>query len=159
MSEGQAPSSQTSSFENQCDLCSHDPWDSSNLRNSSESTPALGLTCVGPISESADQAQILREWGLMRTTACSVCGVVAETRQIHMDYQVLWRKRDSTATLSRGEHLGAPPPLSQEKSAWPLPWQAFIHFLDTSHRGWSSFTMYRFALGGYLLQKQRRGCC
>ena len=29
---------------------------------------------------------------------------MAETRQIHMDYQVLWRKRDGKATLSRGEH-------------------------------------------------------
>ena len=28
---------------------------------------------------------------------------MAETRQIHMDYRVLGRKRDSTATLSRGE--------------------------------------------------------
>ena len=25
-------------------------------------------------------------------------------RQIHMDYRVLWGKRDSAATLSRGEH-------------------------------------------------------
>ena len=39
----------------------------------------------------------------MQTLARSVCGVVAETRQIHKDYQVLWRKRDGTATLSRGE--------------------------------------------------------
>ena len=31
--------------------------------------------------------------------------VVAETRQIHTDYRVLWRKRGSTATLSRGERL------------------------------------------------------
>ena len=31
--------------------------------------------------------------------------VVAETRQIHMDYRVLWRKRDSRATLSREERL------------------------------------------------------
>ena len=31
--------------------------------------------------------------------------VMAETGQMHMDYRVLWRKRDSTATLSRGEHL------------------------------------------------------
>ena len=31
--------------------------------------------------------------------------VVAEMRQIHTDYQVLWRKRDCTATLSRGECL------------------------------------------------------
>ena len=40
---------------------------------------------------------------LMQTPACSVRGVVAETRQIHMDYQVLWRKKDCSATLSRGE--------------------------------------------------------
>ena len=31
--------------------------------------------------------------------------IVAEMRQIHMDYRVLWRKRDSTAILSREEHL------------------------------------------------------
>ena len=31
--------------------------------------------------------------------------VVAETRQIHMDYRVLWRKKDSRATLSRPEPL------------------------------------------------------
>ena len=36
----------------------------------------------------------------MRALACSVRGVVAETRQIHMDYQVLWRKRESTLTLA-----------------------------------------------------------
>ena len=40
----------------------------------------------------------------MWTPAHSVCGIVAEKRQIHRDYQVLWRKRDLTATLSRGEH-------------------------------------------------------
>ena len=39
----------------------------------------------------------------MGTPARSVCGVVAETRQIHMDHRVLWRERDSMATLSRGE--------------------------------------------------------
>ena len=39
---------------------------------------------------------------LMRTLACSVRGVVAETGQVHMDYRVLWRKRDGTATLSMG---------------------------------------------------------
>ena len=34
----------------------------------------------------------------------------------------------------------------------PLPGQAFIVFLGTLHQGWSSFTMRRFVLGGYLLQ-------
>ena len=39
-----------------------------------------------------------------RTLTCSVRGVVAEMRQIHKDYRVLWRKGDQMATLSRGEH-------------------------------------------------------
>ena len=39
----------------------------------------------------------------MWSLASSVPGVVAELRQIYTDYRVLWRKRDSTATLSRGE--------------------------------------------------------
>ena len=40
---------------------------------------------------------------MMRSLAHSVCSIVAETRQIHTDYRVLWRKRNGTATLSRGE--------------------------------------------------------
>ena len=40
---------------------------------------------------------------MMRTLAHSFCSIVAEMRQIHMDYQVLWRNRDGMATLSRGE--------------------------------------------------------
>ena len=39
----------------------------------------------------------------MWTPASSVHGIVAEMRQIHTDYRVLWRKRDVEATLSRGE--------------------------------------------------------
>ena len=38
--------------------------------------------------------------------ADSACGIVAEgqrRRQIHTDYGVLWRKRDSMTSLSRGE--------------------------------------------------------
>ena len=38
-----------------------------------------------------------------RSPASSVRGVVAETRQIHTDYRVLWGKRDGWATLSRGK--------------------------------------------------------
>ena len=41
------------------------------------------------------------------------------------------------------------------RAPWPLPWQAFIAFLGTLHWGWSSFTMHRFALGGYLSQKTK----
>ena len=45
---------------------------------------------------------------VMWTLDHSVRGIVAETRQILMDYRVLWRKRDGTATLSRGEHPTLP---------------------------------------------------
>ena len=41
---------------------------------------------------------------VVRTPARSVRGAVAETRHTHTDYRVLWRRRDCTATLSRGEH-------------------------------------------------------
>ena len=40
----------------------------------------------------------------------------------------------------------------RERALRPLPGQAFIVFLGTLHQGWSSFTMHRFVLGGYLLQ-------
>ena len=55
--------------------------------------------------------------------ASSVCGIVAEMRQIHMDWRVLRRKKDGTATLSRGEC----PEL--------LPWQAFIGLICTGIQG------------------------
>ena len=45
----------------------------------------------------------------------SVCSVVAETRQIHTDYQVLWRK-------------GTARPLSQEESAATLALTGFYCF-------------------------------
>ena len=62
---------------------------------------------------------------MTQTPARSVHGVVAETRQVHMDYGVLWRKRDGTATLLRGECLGAPQPLSQEESTPTLALTGF----------------------------------
>ena len=65
---------------------------------------------------------------LMWIPACNVCGIVAETRQIHTDYWVLWRKRDSTATLSRWECLGAPRPHSQEESTSTLGFTGFYCF-------------------------------
>ena len=58
--------------------------------------------------------------------------------------RVLWRKKDDAASLS-----------VKERASHPLPGQAFIAFLGTLHWGWSSFTMHRFALGGYLLQKTK----
>ena len=54
--------------------------------------------------------------------------------------EILWRKRDSEATLSRGEHLD------------PCLDRLLLFFLDPLHQRWSSFTMHRFVLGGYLLQ-------
>ena len=38
---------------------------------------------------------------VMWSLACCVCGVVAEMRQIHMDFRVLWRKTD-TRPFSQG---------------------------------------------------------
>ena len=40
----------------------------------------------------------------------------------------------------------------REGSKTPPAGQAFIVFLGNFHQGWSSFTMHRFVLGGYLLQ-------
>ena len=88
----------------------------------------------------------------MRTPACSVHSIMAETRQIHTDYQVLWRKRDSTATLSKGEYLGAPQPLSQGECAPTLALTGFYCFSGhitlrmvliyyaQVHFGWLPFT-------------------
>ena len=67
----------------------------------------------------------LGDIGLMQSPASSVHGVVTETRQTHMDYQVLWRKRDGSATLLRGDHLGAPWPLCQEESTPTLALTGF----------------------------------
>ena len=49
-------------------------------------------------------AILLLDCFLMWTLARSVRDIVAETRQIHMDYRVLWKKKVGTATLSGGEH-------------------------------------------------------
>ena len=40
----------------------------------------------------------------------------------------------------------------RERAPKPLPGQTVIVFLDTLHQRWSSFTMHRFVLGGFLLQ-------
>ena len=63
---------------------------------------------------------------------------MAETRQIHTDYRVLWRKRDGRATLSRGEC----PTLALTGFYW-------LFFI---HQRRFSFIMLRFALGNYFLQ-------
>ena len=64
----------------------------------------------------------------MWTPACNVHDVVAEMRQIHTDYRVLWRKRDGMATLSRGEHLRLPRPLFQEENTPTLALTGFYCF-------------------------------
>ena len=85
------------------------------------------------------------EGWVMRTQACSVCSVRDEMSQIHMDYR--------NPVEEKGWHS----PSLREREGWPhpLPGQAFFAFLGTLHGGWSSFTMHRFALGGYLLQKTK----
>ena len=61
----------------------------------------------------------------MWSTASSVRGIVAEMRQIHTEYRVLWRKRDGTATISRGEHLRVPWPIPQGESTLTLALTGF----------------------------------
>ena len=80
----------------------------------------------------------------MQTLACSVLDIVAETRQIHRDYRVLWRKGDGTATLSRGE---LPDPCLDR-----LLLLFWAHYIDN---GPHLLCAGRFALGGYLLQKTK----
>ena len=77
---------------------------------------------------------------MTQSPASSVRGVVAETRQIHMDYRVPWRKRDSTATLSRGECLRVPQLLSQEKSAPTFALTGFYCF--SGHITWRMVLIY-----------------
>ena len=73
-----------------------------------------------------------RQEDLMRMPACSVCGV-AETRQIHVDYRGLWRKRDGTATLSRGER---PNPCLDRLFYW-LNLHRNTGFICKAHQSWS----------------------
>ena len=61
-------------------------------------------------------------------------------KQIHTDYR--------SPVEKKGQHGHS----LSERGTRPLPGQAFIAFLGTLHRGWPSFTMHGFALGGYLLQ-------
>ena len=65
-------------------------------------------------------------------------------RQIHTDYRNPVEKRGlrGHCKSERGPETPLPPP----------PGQAFIVFLGPLYQGWSSFTMHRFVLGGYLLQ-------
>ena len=86
--------------------------------------------------------------------------VVAAVDKFTWTTEILWRKRDGMATLWVRE--------GERARDSPTPaWQAFIAFLGTLHQGWSSFTMYRFTVGDYLLQitkermlliLQREGC-
>ena len=82
-----------------------------------------------------------RPWGGSRSDVDSnrqgPC-VMASTNKFTQATEVLWRKTDGIATRERGPQ--------------PLPRQAFIAFLGTLHRGWSSFIMHRFTLSGYFLQ-------
>ena len=78
---------------------------------------------------------------MMRTPALGVC--VLWLRQIHKDYR--------SPVEKKGQHGCS----LSERGPRPLPGQAVIVFPGTLHQGSSSFTMHRFALGGYLLQKNK----
>ena len=82
--------------------------------------------------------------------------VVAAIYKYTWTTEILWRKRDGMATLSRGERLWVPWPLPQEESTLTLALTGFYCFLGPLHQRWSSFTMHRFVLGGYLLQTKER---
>ena len=70
--------------------------------------------------------------------------------------RVLWLQRtNSHGILSPVAEKGRQGHSLKRRAPGPLPWQAFIAFLDTLHWGWSSFTMHRSALGGNLLQKTK----
>ena len=81
----------------------------------------------------------------MQTPAHSVRNVMDEMKQIHMDYRSPVEEK-GWPSHSLSEREGRP---------HPLPGQVFITVLGTLHWGWFSFTMHRFALGGYLLQKTK----
>ena len=78
---------------------------------------------------------------MMQSSTSSLRVVVAEMRQIHMDYRVLWRKRDG--------------PLSQRESALTLALTGFYCFSGHIALRMVLIRMHRFALGGYLLQKTK----
>ena len=80
---------------------------------------------------------------MIQTLACSVHGIMDEMRQIHTDY------RNPVEEKGRQGHC------LKGRAPRPFPGQAFTAFLGTLHGGWSSLTMHRFALGGYILQKTK----
>ena len=79
------------------------------------------------------------------------CG---SNRQIHTDYRSPVEKKGRAWPLSKSERARGLE-RAQESEPTPLPGQASIAFLGTLHWGCSSFTMHRFSLGGYLLQKTK----
>ena len=62
----------------------------------------------------------------------------------------LWRTNSHRLQKSCGEKGTAWPLSKWERGPQPVPGQAFIAFLGTLHRRWSSFTIHRFNLGDYL---------
>ena len=67
----------------------------------------------------------------------------------------VWDETNSHRLPSPVEEKGRHSHSLKRRAPQPLPWQAFIAFLGTLPGGWSSFTMHRFTLGGYLLQKTK----
>ena len=80
----------------------------------------------------------IMKWRRTRPAGSCVVAAIYKYTQIT---EILWRKRGCMAALQ-----------VREWAPWSLPGQAFIVFLGTLHRGWSSFTMHRFTTGDYLLR-------
>ena len=86
---------------------------------------------------------------MMWILACRIlcCG---GNGQIHTDYRnPVEKKGQHGHSRSEREREGQREP---KKDSRPPPGQAFIAFLGTLYRGWSSLTVHRFTVGDYLLQ-------
>ena len=111
-----------------------------------ENFPSSRGICCSKLSKTEIRTMWLKTQWLDADTGPRVCGMMDEMRQIHMDYR--------NPVEEKGWHSCS----LSEREGWPcpLPWQTFIAFLGALHRGWSSFTMHRFAFSGYLLQKTKK---
>ena len=73
---------------------------------------------------------------------------------IQSEFRPFWKLDPDVDPSPQGpvEEKGQCSHTLKRRAPRPLPGQAFIVFLGPLHQRWSSFTMHRFVLGGYLLQ-------
>ena len=89
--------------------------------------------------------ETISNWAAVMQIPASRILCCGGNRQIHTDYRNPVEKKGLCPCF-----------LSQREGPETLPGHAFIVFLGTLHQEWSSFTMHRFVLGGYLLQPTRK---